>query len=122
SAMMVPTEILAEQHYESLSQLFPELSIALLTGSMKSAVRRSALAAIESGQVDLIIGTHALIQEGVNYHHLGLVITDEQHRFGVKQRRIFREKGENPDVLMMTATPIPRTLAITAFGEMDVSI
>lgn len=122
SAMMVPTEILAEQHYESLSQLFPELSIALLTGSMKTAVRRSALAAIESGQVDLIIGTHALIQEGVDYHHLGLVITDEQHRFGVKQRRIFREKGENPDVLMMTATPIPRTLAITAFGEMDVSI
>ena len=70
----------------------------------------------------MVIGTHALIQEGVNYQHLGLVITDEQHRFGVKQRRIFREKGENPDVLMMTATPIPRTLAITAFGEMDVSI
>lgn len=70
----------------------------------------------------MVIGTHALIQEGVQYHHLGLVITDEQHRFGVKQRRIFREKGENPDVLMMTATPIPRTLAITAFGEMDVSI
>lgn len=122
SAMMVPTEILAEQHYESLSQLFPELSIALLTGGMKAAVRRSALAAIESGQVDMIIGTHALIQDGVNFHNLGLVITDEQHRFGVKQRRVFREKGDNPDVLMMTATPIPRTLAITAFGEMDVSI
>lgn len=122
SALMVPTEILAEQHYESLSQLFPELSIALLTGSMKSAVKQSALSAIESGQVDMIIGTHALIQEGVNYHRLGLVITDEQHRFGVKQRRVLREKGENPDVLMMTATPIPRTLAITAFGEMDVSI
>ena len=122
SALMVPTEILAEQHYESLSQLFPELSIALLTGGMKVAVRRTALAAIESGEVDMVIGTHALIQEGVNYQHLGLVITDEQHRFGVKQRRIFREKGENPDVLMMTATPIPRTLAITAFGEMDVSI
>ena len=122
SALMVPTEILAEQHYESLSQLFPELSIALLTGGMKAAVRRTALAAIESGEVDMVIGTHALIQEGVNYQHLGLVITDEQHRFGVKQRRIFREKGENPDVLMMTATPIPRTLAITAFGEMDVSI
>jgi ATP-dependent DNA helicase RecG len=122
SALMVPTEILVEQHYESLSQLFPELSIALLTGGMKVAVRRTALAAIESGEVDMVIGTHALIQEGVNYQHLGLVITDEQHRFGVKQRRIFREKGENPDVLMMTATPIPRTLAITAFGEMDVSI
>ena len=122
SALMVPTEILAEQHYESLSQLFPELSIALLTGGMKVAVRRTALAAIELGEVDMVIGTHALIQEGVQYHHLGLVITDEQHRFGVKQRRSFREKGENPDVLMMTATPIPRTLAITAFGEMDVSI
>ncbi|MBY5035633.1 ATP-dependent DNA helicase RecG [Streptococcus gallolyticus] len=122
SALMVPTEILAEQHYESLQSLFPDLSIALLTGGMKAAVRRSALAAIESGQVDLIIGTHALIQERVNYHNLGLVITDEQHRFGVNQRRDLREKGENPDVLMMTATPIPRTLAITAFGEMDVSI
>lgn len=122
SALLVPTEILAEQHYISLSQLFPELSIALLTGSMKVAARRTALAAIESGQVDMIVGTHALIQEGVSYHNLGLVITDEQHRFGVQQRRMFREKGENPDVLMMTATPIPRTLAITAFGEMDVSI
>lgn len=122
SALLVPTEILAEQHYISLSQLFPELSIALLTGGMKVAGRRTALAAIESGQVDMIVGTHALIQEGVSYHQLGLVITDEQHRFGVQQRRKFREKGENPDVLMMTATPIPRTLAITAFGEMDVSI
>ena len=122
SALLVPTEILAEQHYISLSQLFPELSIALLTGGMKVAARRTALAAIESGQVDMIVGTHALIQEGVSYHNLGLVITDEQHRFGVQQRRMFREKGENPDVLMMTATPIPRTLAITAFGEMDVSI
>lgn len=122
SALMVPTEILAEQHYESLTQLFPELSIALLTGGMSAPVKRAALAAISSGQVDMIIGTHALIQEGVDYHKLGLVITDEQHRFGVKQRRVFREKGENPDVLMMTATPIPRTLAITAFGEMDVSI
>ena len=122
SALMVPTEILAEQHYESLRTLFPELSIALLTSGMKAAVRRSALAAIADGSVDMIVGTHALIQEGVDYHKLGLVITDEQHRFGVKQRRLFREKGENPDVLMMTATPIPRTLAITAFGEMDVSL
>ncbi|MBL6538358.1 ATP-dependent DNA helicase RecG [Streptococcus suis] len=122
SAIMVPTEILAEQHFESLRQLFPDLSIALLTGGMKAASRRAALAAIESGEVDLIVGTHALIQEGVVYHQLGLVVTDEQHRFGVKQRRLLREKGANPDVLMMTATPIPRTLAITAFGEMDVSI
>lgn len=122
SAIMVPTEILAEQHFESLRQLFPDLSIALLTGGMKAAPRRTALAAIESGEVDMIVGTHALIQEGVVYHQLGLVVTDEQHRFGVKQRRLLREKGANPDVLMMTATPIPRTLAITAFGEMDVSI
>lgn len=122
SALMVPTEILAEQHLDSLNQLFPELNLALLTGGMKAAERRETLAAIESGQVDMVVGTHALIQEGVVYHRLGLVIIDEQHRFGVDQRRILREKGNNPDVLMMTATPIPRTLAITAFGDMDVSI
>lgn len=122
SALMVPTEILAEQHLDSLTQLFPELNLALLTGGMKAAERRETLAAIESGQVDMVVGTHALIQEGVVYHRVGLVIIDEQHRFGVDQRRILREKGNNPDVLMMTATPIPRTLAITAFGDMDVSI
>ncbi|MGT2779944.1 ATP-dependent DNA helicase RecG [Streptococcus intermedius] len=122
SALMVPTEILAEQHFDSLSQLFPELRIVLLTGGMKQAERKEALEAIEAGQVDMIVGTHALIQESVTYHQLGLVIIDEQHRFGVEQRRILREKGNNPDVLMMTATPIPRTLAITAFGDMDVSI
>ena len=122
SALMVPTEILAEQHFDSLSQLFPELRIILLTGGMKPAERRQTLEAIEVGQVDMIVGTHALIQESVIYHQLGLVIIDEQHRFGVGQRRILREKGNNPDVLMMTATPIPRTLAITAFGDMDVSI
>jgi ATP-dependent DNA helicase RecG len=122
SALMVPTEILAEQHFESLTQLFPDLSIAILTSGMKTAAKKAALAAIADGSVDMIVGTHALIQDAVLYHKLGLVITDEQHRFGVNQRRVFREKGENPDVLMMTATPIPRTLAITAFGEMDVSI
>lgn len=122
SALMVPTEILAEQHFASLTELFPELNIALLTSGMKAAVKRSALTAIGDGSVDMIVGTHALIQESVRYHRLGLVITDEQHRFGVKQRRVFREKGDNPDVLMMTATPIPRTLAITSFGEMDVSL
>lgn len=122
SAIMVPTEILAEQHYDSLRRLFPDLSIARLTSGMKAADRRATLAAIADGSVDMIVGTHALIQEAVTYHRLGLVITDEQHRFGVKQRRVFREKGDNPDVLMMTATPIPRTLAITAYGEMDVSV
>lgn len=122
AALMVPTEILAEQHLQSLTSLFPSLRILLLTGSLKAAERRERLDLIKSGQVDLVVGTHALIQEGVHFHDLGLVIIDEQHRFGVAQRRILREKGQNPDVLMMTATPIPRTLAITAFGDMDVSI
>lgn len=122
AALMVPTEILAEQHLQSLTSLFPSLRILLLTGSLKAAERRDRLELIQTGQVDLIVGTHALIQEGVHFHDLGLVIIDEQHRFGVAQRRILREKGQNPDVLMMTATPIPRTLAITAFGDMDVSI
>ena len=122
AALMVPTEILAEQHLQSLTSLFPSLRFLLLTGSLKAAERRERLEFVQTGQVDLIVGTHALIQEGVRFHDLGLVIIDEQHRFGVAQRRILREKGQNPDVLMMTATPIPRTLAITAFGDMDVSI
>ena len=122
AALMVPTEILAEQHLQSLTSLFSNLRILLLTGSLKAAERRERLDLIKLGQVDLVVGTHALIQEGVHFHDLGLVIIDEQHRFGVAQRRILREKGQNPDVLMMTATPIPRTLAITAFGDMDVSI
>ncbi|GGE35017.1 ATP-dependent DNA helicase RecG [Streptococcus himalayensis] len=122
SALMVPTEILAEQHAESLKELFPELNLVLLTGSMRVAEKRERLAAIASGEAEFIVGTHALIQEGVDYAKLGLIIIDEQHRFGVGQRRILREKGQNPDVLMMTATPIPRTLAITAFGDMDVSV
>ena len=90
---MVPTEILAEQHFESLTQLFL-LSIAILTSGMKAAAKKAALTAIADGSVDMIVGTHALIQDAVSYHRLGLVITDEQHRFGVNQRRIFREKGK----------------------------
>lgn len=122
-ALMVPTEILAQQHLESLQGLFGEqVRVALLTGSTKTKERREILADLADGTIDVIVGTHALIQEEVHYHKLGLVITDEQHRFGVNQRRIFREKGHQPDVLFMTATPIPRTLAITAYGEMDVSI
>lgn len=123
-ALMVPTEILAEQHAESLANLLEPagLNIALLTGSVKGKKRRMILEQLQSGEIDIIIGTHALIQDEVNFHRLGLVITDEQHRFGVEQRRVLREKGENPDVLFMTATPIPRTLAITVFGEMDVSV
>lgn len=123
-ALMVPTEILAEQHAGSLYSMLETAGIrtALLTGSVKGKKRRELLQALKDGEIDILIGTHALIQEEVNFHNLGLVITDEQHRFGVEQRRVLREKGENPDVLFMTATPIPRTLAITVFGEMDVSV
>ncbi|AIM24471.1 ATP-dependent DNA helicase RecG [Melissococcus plutonius] len=122
-ALMVPTEILAQQHMESFQKLYNplEVRIALLTSSTKLKERREILEQLRNGAIDIIIGTHALIQEDVVFHQLGLVITDEQHRFGVNQRKILREKGMRPDVLFMTATPIPRTLAITAFGEMDVS-
>lgn len=122
AAIMVPTEILARQHFANLKALFPELQISLLVSGLKVAERREILADLVSGHTYMVVGTHALIQEGVDFYNLGLVITDEQHRFGVNQRKILREKGQNPDVLMMTATPIPRTLAITAFGDMDVSI
>lgn len=123
-ALMAPTEILAEQHASSLDEWLAPIGvrIALLTGSTKTKARRAVLENLAAGTIDLLIGTHALIQPDVVFNKLGLVITDEQHRFGVEQRRVLKDKGENPDVLFMTATPIPRTLAITAFGEMDVSI
>ncbi|WP_160720048.1 ATP-dependent DNA helicase RecG [Bacillus sp. USDA818B3_A] len=123
-ALMVPTEILAEQHAESLKTLLQPINVRceLLTSSVKGKHRREILQDLREGKIDILIGTHALIQDEVTFNKLGFVITDEQHRFGVEQRRVLREKGENPDVLFMTATPIPRTLAITVFGEMDVSI
>ncbi|MDQ0972730.1 ATP-dependent DNA helicase RecG [Neobacillus niacini] len=123
-ALMVPTEILAEQHAESLNGLLEPFGLRceLLTSSVKGKRRREILQQVSEGTVDILIGTHALIQDEVTFKKLGFVITDEQHRFGVEQRRVLREKGENPDVLFMTATPIPRTLAITVFGEMDVSV
>jgi ATP-dependent DNA helicase RecG len=123
-ALMVPTEILAEQHAASLKQLLEPFGVSceLLTSSVKGKQRKETLTRLAEGDINVLIGTHALIQEEVTFNKLGFVITDEQHRFGVEQRRILREKGENPDVLFMTATPIPRTLAITVFGEMDVSI
>lgn len=123
-AMMAPTEILAEQHAASLAEwLEPfEVTVAFLSGSTKGKAREQLLEKLAEGTIDLLIGTHALIQPDVVFKNLGFVITDEQHRFGVEQRRILREKGIDPDVLFMTATPIPRTLAITAFGEMDVSV
>jgi ATP-dependent DNA helicase RecG len=123
-ALMVPTEILAEQHSQSLTQLLEPFGVktALLTSSVKGKRRRQILELLKQGEIHVLIGTHALIQDEVDFDNLGLVITDEQHRFGVEQRRVLREKGESPDVLFMTATPIPRTLAITVFGEMDVSV
>lgn len=124
AALMAPTEILAAQHAEKLSRVFAgtHVHVGLLTGSLTAKQHRELTGAIKRGEINLIIGTHALIQDDVEYANLGLVITDEQHRFGVSQRQLLREKGAHPDVLAMTATPIPRTLAITAYGEMDVSV
>ncbi|MGL4820038.1 MAG: ATP-dependent DNA helicase RecG [Bacilli bacterium] len=122
TAIMVPTEILAEQHAKSLTTMFEPFGVrvALLTSSVKKKVKEATLDALAAGEIDVLVGTHALIQPNVIFRNLTLVIIDEQHRFGVEQRRTLREKGQDPDVLFMTATPIPRTLAITAFGEMDV--
>lgn len=122
SALMVPTEILAEQHAESLVEIFGDrMNVALLTGSVKGKKRKLLLEQLNNNEIDCIIGTHALIQDDVIFNNVGLVITDEQHRFGVNQRQLLREKGAMTNVLFMTATPIPRTLAISVFGEMDVS-
>lgn len=125
-ALMVPTEVLAAQHEKALLQLILEngfdIRVILLTGSMTAKEKRAAYEEIESGKADIIIGTHALIQEKVNYAALGLVVTDEQHRFGVKQRDTFTRKGLCPHVLVMSATPIPRTLAIIIYGDLDISV
>ena len=124
SALMAPTEILAEQHANKLATLFKDtkVNVALLTGDTKPAARKELLPRIKSGEINLVIGTHALIQDSVEYKNLGLAIIDEQHRFGVNQRAKLRQKNDGTNVLAMTATPIPRTLAITSYGEMDVSI
>lgn len=124
ATIMAPTEILAQQHARTLGNFFnpDEVRVELLTGSTKAAARRQILEDLVAGDIDILVGTHALIQPDVQFHNLGLAVIDEQHRFGVKQRAKLREIGMNPDILTMTATPIPRTLAITAYGEMDVSI
>lgn len=126
AALMAPTEILAQQHAKKLSDLFQDfgVSVCLLTGTeaSKTKVKHDILERLANKEIDILVGTHALIQDPVIFKKLGLVVTDEQHRFGVNQRKALREKGENPDVLAMTATPIPRTLAITTYGEMDVSV
>ncbi len=125
-ALMVPTEVLARQHYESMTELFSTLGITyrpvLLTGSMTVKEKRLAREAIANHEADIVIGTHALIQEKVIYDNLALVITDEQHRFGVAQREMLGKKGGEPHVLVMSATPIPRTLAIILYGDLDISI
>lgn len=123
-AMLVPTEILAEQHFRAAQELLEPLGcrIAMLIGSQKDKERREVLAQIAGGEVNVVIGTHALLEEGVQFQDLSVVVTDEQHRFGVEQRSIFRQKGHAPDVLFMSATPIPRTLAMSVFGDLDVSI
>ena len=124
SALMTPTEILAHQHWEGLSPLFARfgLNCALLTGSTPARERRRVLAGLADGTIDLCIGTHALLTEDVQYHRLGLVITDEQHRFGVEQRSQLARKGTSPHTLVLSATPIPRTLALIVYGDLDVSV
>ena len=123
-ALMAPTEVLAHQHAEEARRLLGPLGVrvALLTGSLRAAQKRETLRAIEAGEADLIVGTHALIMGGVQYRRLGLVVTDEQHRFGVRQRLALEHKGGAPHVLVMSATPIPRTMALVLYGEMDVSV
>lgn len=123
-AMMVPTEILAEQHYRAAQELLAPLGlhVVLLTGSQKEKERKQVLAQLASGEAHAVIGTHALIEGFVEFRSLSVVITDEQHRFGVEQRAVFRQKGHAPDVLFMSATPIPRTLAMSIFGDLDVSV
>jgi ATP-dependent DNA helicase RecG len=123
-AVMAPTEILAEQHFTSISRLLQpsRFRVALLTGATGAAARKRQLADVQNGAIHLVVGTHALVQGDVSFKQLGLVVIDEQHRFGVLQRATLREKGWHPDVLVMTATPIPRTLALTLYGDLDVSV
>lgn len=123
SALMAPTEILATQHFSNLKDIFANynLNMALLTGSTPKKEKDLIYEELKNGDIDIIVGTHALIQEDVTYHNLGLVITDEQHRFGVNQRANLQNKGQKPDTLYMSATPIPRTYALTIYGDMDVS-
>jgi ATP-dependent DNA helicase RecG len=123
-AIMAPTEILAEQHYLNIHRLCESLGlqVLLVTASLKGKARTAALAAIADGSVQIVVGTHAVIQDKVEFFRLGLGIVDEQHRFGVLQRGLLRKKGANPDILVMTATPIPRTLAMTVFGDLALSV
>ena len=124
AALLAPTEILASQHAENLNRLLSPfgMRVALLTGGMKAAARRTTLAAIRADEADLIVGTHAILSEGVEFARLGLAVVDEQHRFGVRQRGLLAEKAANPHLLVMSATPIPRTLGLLMYGDLDISI
>ncbi len=124
ATLMAPTEILAVQHANSLAKMLEPFNIrvALLTGGLRAAEKRTTLAAIQSGEADLIVGTHALLSQGVVFRHLGLAVIDEQHRFGVRQRTLLNEKAHEPHVLVMSATPIPRTLGLLLYGDLDISI
>ncbi|CAN5524582.1 ATP-dependent DNA helicase RecG [soil metagenome] len=124
AAIMAPTEILAEQHARNAASLFENTSyrVGLLTGSLRAAEKRSVQSGIANGEIEVIVGTHAIIQDAVQFENLGLAVIDEQHRFGVLQRAELRERGYNPDILVMTATPIPRSLAMTVYGDLDVSV
>jgi ATP-dependent DNA helicase RecG len=124
AAMMAPTEILAEQHFRNIRRWVEALGLkaVLLLGSTRAAEKKDLARQIEAGEIHVVVGTHALIQEGVAFKKLGFVVVDEQHRFGVVQRAALRAKGSNPDVLVMTATPIPRTLAMTVYGDLDISV
>ena len=124
AALLAPTEILASQHAENLNRMLAPfgMRVALLTGGMKAAARRTTLAAIRNDEADLVVGTHAILSEGVEFARLGLAVVDEQHRFGVRQRGLLAEKAENPHLLVMSATPIPRTLGLLIYGDLDISI
>lgn len=124
SVMMAPTEILAVQHFRELKSFYSKVNIRceILTGSLKEKEKRYILEELRSGKIDVLVGTHAVIQDGVEFENLGMAITDEQHRFGVKQRAILTGKGNNPDTIVMTATPIPRTLALILYGDLDISV
>ena len=124
AAVMVPTAILAQQHLESFKELLDKRNIKteLLISSITKKKKEEILSKLENGEIDIIIGTHSLLEENVKFKNLGLVVTDEQHRFGVRQRGVIASKGGNPDVLVMTATPIPRTLALILYGDLDISI
>mgnify|MGYP002917815092 CR=1 FL=1 len=124
AALLAPTEILATQHAEGLNRMLAPfgMRVALLTGGMKAAARRTTLAAIRNDEADLVVGTHAILSEGVEFARLGLAVIDEQHRFGVNQRSSLISKGEKPHVLVISATPIPRTLALIIYGDLDISV